>query len=207
MKHSMYIPTTETVVEIERKKSRFIGVLLPVEDRSQVESCLAALHTPYPNPTHIVYAFRFGGLDREIEGLSDDGEPKGTAGRPVRDVLTGHQVTNALLAVVRYFGGTKLGTGGLVRAYGDCARAVLEEAELHELIPRVELCFSVSYAIIDQIQRIITDVHAEVLAQDFGTEVALSIRVPAVKVEEVVKSITDVSAGGVVIDRSDRISR
>ena len=200
MKQSVLIPAGVETAEIERKKSRFIAVLTPIEDRSQAESCLAALRSTYQNPSHIVYAFRYGGLEREIEGLSDDGEPKGTAGRPVLDVLAGRGVTNTLLAVVRYFGGTKLGTGGLVRAYGDSARAVLEQATLQELIPRSELRLLIPYHLFGSVERLFSETDVEVLQQDFATDVTCRIRLARTAVPQFCTQLTELSSGGIVME-------
>ncbi|AFG38890.1 YigZ family protein [Spirochaeta africana] len=204
MKQSVLIPTAQTTVEIERKKSRFIAVLTPIEERSQVESNLAALRLGYPDPTHVVYAFRYGGLEREIEGMSDDGEPKGTAGRPVLDVLAGHGVTNAVLAVIRYFGGTKLGTGGLVRAYGDAAREVLAQAPLVRLIPRRILRLLVPYPLFGGVERVIAEFSGEMLEQEFATDISCSVQLPEAGAADFCRRLTDLSAGGIIIEPGDR---
>ncbi|GAB6091052.1 YigZ family protein [Spirochaeta dissipatitropha] len=204
MKQFVHVPVSETKIEIERKKSRFIGYMIPVIDRSQVDSRLASLRLEHPDAAHVVYAFCFGGLEREISGVSDDGEPKGTAGRPVYEVLMGHGVTNALLAVVRYFGGTKLGTGGLVKAYGDSAKEVLATAELKELIPEIELSFELPYNLHGGVQVLIEEYRARILSEDFGVEINMRLKIPLQTADACIQALTDLSAGGIRIFRSDQ---
>ena len=111
--------------EIVIKHSRFIAEVFPVQTQSQARELLKEQKQKYFDSTHVVHAFVIG-KNCEVLGMSDDGEPSGTAGRPVLDVLKGSGCTNIMLTVTRYFGGTLLGTGGLVKAYSDSAKAVLE---------------------------------------------------------------------------------
>lgn len=120
--------TSCAVSETLVKHSRFIAELLPCASQSDARELLKFQKAKYFDASHVVHAFVVG-TSAEIRGMSDDGEPSGTAARPVLDVLCGKNCTNALLTVTRYFGGTLLGTGGLVKAYTDAAKAVIEEAE------------------------------------------------------------------------------
>lgn len=121
------IITEEQVIE----KSRFIGIAVPVTNLEQVESAMEKTRENYPNARHYVYAYRlYEGL---IEKSSDDGEPQGTGGRPIMDVLQHRKIWNVMIVVVRYFGGILLGTGGLTRAYGSTARLVVNDLDLIEM--------------------------------------------------------------------------
>lgn len=121
----MRILATVAQAELTVQKSKFLGILQPVTTPEGARELLKEAKGRYVDATHVVHAFRVGAPGSETLGCSDDGEPSGTAGRPVLDVLQGAGGGNALLLVVRWFGGTKLGTGGLVKAYGDTAKAVI----------------------------------------------------------------------------------
>src|SRR6056297_2586324 len=110
--------------ELEVKRSRFIAEIQSCTDRRTAERHIDQQRANHPHAAHVVYAFSLGERNSQQFGMSDDGEPKGTAGRPALEVLKGSGVTDCVLTIVRYFGGTKLGTGGLVHAYGDAAKGV-----------------------------------------------------------------------------------
>ena len=116
----MNVPLEEATAELNVKNSRFISEVFPVSSQADAREKLHELKKKYSDATHVVHAFVVG-ASGEVNGMSDDGEPSGTAGRPVLDVLKGSGLTNILLTVTRYFGGTLLGTGGLVHAYSDSA--------------------------------------------------------------------------------------
>ena len=126
-----YTIAHETTSEQVIDKSRFIGVAVPLTNLEEIELAMGKIREDYPNARHYVYAYRL--RDGFIEKSSDDGEPQGTGGRPVLDLLQHRNIWNVLLVVVRYFGGILLGTGGLVRAYGGTARQVIMETELKKL--------------------------------------------------------------------------
>ncbi len=119
-----------TSTKFTEKGSKFIGHALPAESIEEAERELQRLRKTHYNATHNCYAWKIG-HDKNIQfRYSDDGEPSGTAGKPIFDMLAKHDVTNILVVVTRYFGGTKLGTGGLVKAYSHCADITLKEAEI-----------------------------------------------------------------------------
>ena len=113
--------------ELIEKKSRFIATVCPVKSEDEARAFIAEMKKKYWDATHNVFAYQIGERN-EIQRSSDDGEPQGTAGKPVLDVLAGGDIKNTAVVVTRYFGGTLLGTGGLVRAYGRCAKLGIEEA-------------------------------------------------------------------------------
>lgn len=118
-------------IEIIEKKSRFIASVVEVTTEEQAQQTLYALRKKYYNATHNCFAYQIGEQD-EIQRFSDDGEPQGTAGKPILDVLKGQSIKNTLICVTRYYGGTLLGTGGLVRAYGKAAKEGLRAAGIVE---------------------------------------------------------------------------
>ena len=123
--------TWEQVIE----KSRFIGVVHPVQNLEEVEQRLHDIRQNYPNARHYVYAYRLH--QGKLEKSTDDGEPQGTGGRPVLDVLQYRQIWDVLIVVIRYFGGVLLGAGGLTRAYGGTARQLMDKASIGRLVPHL----------------------------------------------------------------------
>lgn len=130
--------------ELVEKKSRFIGYAAPVESEEAAQTFLQEIRTRHRDATHNCYAYQVG-EHNEFQRSSDDGEPSGTAGRPILEVVKGSGLTNVIVVVTRYFGGTLLGTGGLVRAYSASAAAALAAGEQVRLIPAAELSLTVEY--------------------------------------------------------------
>ena len=115
--------------EIVINKSRFISVMMPISTDSEVKDILKILNKEFPKATHYCYAYRVGGKEKS----SDDGEPGGTAGRPMLEFLSNNQLENVLVVVIRYFGGIKLGAGGLLRAYVDSCRSVYSISKVYRV--------------------------------------------------------------------------
>jgi uncharacterized YigZ family protein len=188
-------PASEARAEIEVKKSRFIGTVRlarTVEEARDLVRWEKALH---PDARHVVYAFLLGGPKSETAGMSDDGEPKGTAGRPVLEVLRGAGVRNALITVTRYFGGTKLGTGGLVRAYTECARAVLRGLPVTRCAARQAFTLTLPYEYYEPVRRLLDARMAEVGEELFGETVSLRGTVEEGSAEELGGEIRDLTRG------------
>lgn len=130
--------------EIIEKKSRFIGYAAPVESEEAAQTFLQEIRTKHRDATHNCYAYQVG-EHNQYQRSSDDGEPSGTAGRPILEVIKGSGLANIIVVVTRYFGGTLLGTGGLVRAYSATAAAALAQAEAVRLIAAAEFSLTVEY--------------------------------------------------------------
>ncbi len=188
--------------EIEVKNSRFLAEAFVVSDQEAARAVIRAQKEKYPDARHVVHAFVIGPT-AGILGCSDDGEPSGTAGRPALEVLKGSGMTNALVTVTRWFGGTLLGTGGLVRAYTDAVKAVLAVARVEELVETREFSFAVSYELYERARRVIAEVGAEIGREDFATEVSLSGRVRSSDADELVSRLTDCSSGRIVVTLSE----
>lgn len=138
--------TIENPVEntlIKEKGSKFIGFAYPVNNENELKDALEKVRTEYPKATHHCYAFRMG-LTGENYRANDDGEPSGSAGLPIYNQLLANEITNVLVIVVRYYGGTKLGVSGLVKAYKESAKLTLEEANIitKELETEIEIHFN-----------------------------------------------------------------
>ena len=130
---------------IKEKGSKFIGFAYPVNSESDIKNRLNHLYEQHPKATHHCYAYRLG-VNGENYRANDDGEPSGSAGLPIYNQLLAHQITNVLLVVIRYYGGTKLGVGGLVKTYKETAKFTLEQTEIitKELESEIEIRFKFS---------------------------------------------------------------
>jgi len=190
----MQIITEEVRTEFSEKKSRFISILASALSQEEARLRIKAEWERYPDATHIVYAFRVGKRG-DLFGMSDDGEPHGTAGRPVFEVLKGSGITNVLLMVVRYFGGTKLGTGGLVKAYTRAAQEVLSACSTEELTEKISFSLEVPYQLHNQVLKTLQEEGAVIEDEQFATEVAVSGTLPAESADELRRILRDLSSG------------
>ncbi len=142
----------KTSNEIEIKKSRFIGIAIPVDNEDEIRVILKNIRKAHVNASHYTYAYILGDLGN-IQRASDDGEPTRTAGFPILEVLLKHKLTNIILIVVRYFGGTKLGAGGLIRAYSSSASEIIKQVVLTKKITTYDCLVTCSYDNIGNIDR------------------------------------------------------
>jgi len=150
----------------EVKKSKFIAHLFPYRD---FEKILKSLKIEHPKARHFVYAFRYlNEFQQIVEGSSDDGEPKGTSGKPTLNVLIGHNLINIGIITVRYFGGIKLGTGGLVKAYSSSANLVVNSSELFEYIEKEKKIFQIGYSDISKFEYQISKLNISILSKEFN---------------------------------------
>ncbi len=147
----MYHIKKMAVSEIEIKKSRFIGILIPVTTEDEARSFLAATRKKHPDASHFCTALIIGNIQRS----NDDGEPSGTAGLPMLQCLRGHQLDNVMAIVIRYFGGTLLGTGGLVRAYQQSVNEAIEKATLTRPVIMGQYSVSVDYSLINRAETLL----------------------------------------------------
>lgn len=174
----MRILAAPTEVDLVVQKSRFLGLLVPVTDPEAARAELKAAKGRYEDATHVVHAFRTGREGSEMYGCSDDGEPPGTAGRPALEVLKGTGGGDALLLIVRWFGGTKLGTGGLVKAYGDTAKAVIAAARWEVRRAWVSVTTAADWTEHRLLVAELTAWEAELVEEQFGDGVTLTVRLP-----------------------------
>jgi uncharacterized YigZ family protein len=183
--------------ETEVSNSRFICTIERVTSPAEVKSVLAKLRAEMPDASHHVYAFRVGYGNSVIEGMSDDGEPSGTAGPPVLAVLRGSQLGDILIVVTRYFGGTKLGTGGLVRAYGDAARTGLAELPTEYNIVKKMLGLEIPYPLYEQVKRLVAEHHGTIEDETFAADVTLIVQMPEDDIPAFTPALTDLTHGRV----------
>ncbi|MBU6486271.1 MAG: IMPACT family protein [Burkholderiales bacterium] len=182
---------SSVTAELEIRKSRFIAHAIPVADRDAAMLELRRLRDANPGATHVCWALLAGGQS----GMSDDGEPSGTAGRPILEVLRHHDLDGVLAAVVRYYGGVKLGAGGLVRAYTDAIASALQLAERVERIAQAHLIVETSYPDEARVRRWMEQESVELIESRYGLSVQLSLRMPATMVDAARVALRDLTQG------------
>jgi uncharacterized YigZ family protein len=168
-------PRAECSAEIEIRKSRFIGTLRKVCSPGDAREAVRAERELHPGARHVVFAFLVGLPASETAGMSDDGEPKGTAARPVMEVLRGSGLRNALVTVTRYFGGVKLGTGGLVRAYSACCKKLLELAPRNPLRTEKRYRITLPYEFFESVKHELSRPDCRVAEESFGEDASLTL--------------------------------
>ena len=192
------IPLEPVQTEILVVNSRFITDLEFAGSVEEARAHLARVRGHHPTATHNVSAFIIGHGNSIITHCSDDGEPSGTAGRPALAVLQGSGLGNVSVVVTRYFGGTLLGTGGLVRAYGDAVREVLKGVKFAALLPATTLMFVTPYRLYDQVLRLIEAHNGQVLDTAFLEEITVTVRFKDEEVEAFSGQLGNLSAGQVM---------
>lgn len=155
---------------------------------------VSTLKAEHPGANHVVHAAVVGEHGDEFS-YSDDREPRNTAGRPALEVLKGSGITNVAIFIVRYFGGTLLGTGGLVKAYGDSARSVLEILKTEELIEKCSFFLTTSYNLYEPIKKLLMEANAVVVDEQFATDVSIAGTLAVTEKEQVSEAVTELSNG------------
>jgi len=177
--------------ELVIKKSRFMACVEPVAGREEALARVAQLKAEHPDAAHVCWALLAGGQS----AANDDGEPGGTAGRPMLDVLRHQDLQGVMASVVRYFGGVKLGAGGLVRAYTDAVAQALLAAEKIPLIKKTELACSVPYALEGLVRREVELAQAQLLSVAHGSVVTLRFVLPETQAPALVQRLGDSGQG------------
>lgn len=162
--------------EYSEKRSKFLAFAFPVKDLEEAELYIEEYRKAYHNARHVCYAYMLGYKQEDFRA-NDDGEPSGTAGRPILGQIRSNELTDVLVVVVRYFGGIKLGTGGLVVAYKTAAALALEAAEVLEKTVNDELTIHFEYPFLNEVMRIVKDEEATMVEQDFMLDCKLTLRI------------------------------
>lgn len=192
------------VGEIEEKKSRFIATVQPVETEEEAVTFMNETKKKYWDAKHNCSAFVIGS-NQELTRCSDDGEPAQTAGRPMLDVLLKEELHNVAVVVTRYFGGTLLGTGGLVRAYQKSVQAGLAASTIIEKMQGVYLTIQSDYSGMGQIQYLLAKEEISVLKNNYTEQVEIGVVVPIDKKENIEKKIMDATSGKSVLVWGDKV--
>jgi len=196
------IPAGRQQVELVVQRSRFVATADRAPTVEVAKALLGEMRRAFPGATHHVHAFAVGFGASVIHGSSDDGEPPGTAGRPTLAVVTGSGLGDVCVVTTRWYGGTKLGTGGLVRAYTEAAQAVLATLPRTMKEDKRTVTLAIPYSFFEPCQRLIEAHAGEITARDFGAEVVLTVELPADAVEALAADVAEATGGRVGIRTS-----
>ena len=190
--------------EIVEKKSRFIATVRLVETEEEAQAFIEAMRKKYWNATHNCFAYVIGER-RELVRCSDDGEPQGTAGRPMLDVLLGEEIYNVAVVVTRYFGGTLLGTGGLVRAYSQAVQEGIAKSIVIQRQYGAVLEIGTDYNSVGKIQYLIGQRRLPILDSQYTDRVTMKVLIPHSQVEEVKAQMVEATSGRAGLSVTDRL--
>jgi len=180
--------------ELEIKRSRFLAVAAPTADEQAVRAVLGDERARHPDAGHHAFAYRLG-HDGEIGRFSDDGEPGGTAGRPIMEVLLRESVVDAVVVVSRYFGGVLLGAGGLARAYGKAATEAIHVAGFRRMLPHILMRAVVAYSLAGALEQALARAGLTIHDIQYTDSVSLAVPVPAADEADFLRLIADITAG------------
>ena len=190
---------------IERRRSLFYGHARPIHSEAEALDFLAELRAARPDCNHHVYAWRVGRATPPfLQRFSDDGEPSGTGGQPVLQRLDAAGLEDCLVVVSRVFGGVLLGTGGLIRAYGDAAAEAIAAATVVTMVWTQQLELTIDYALYGALERYCQEEGIVILERDFGAAVRLTLALPARELEACRTRLMDLTAGQAAITEGER---
>ena len=181
----------ETIIEFEEKKSKFIGYVKPVAIVKEAEKFIESIKKQHPNATHNVPLYRVVENGQEYFKYNDDGEPSNTAGKPMAEILNILDVYNVALVAVRYFGGIKLGAGGLIRNYAKTAKLAVNEAEITEYREKIIFILDYDYAMTSEIEAFLNKNSVKILEQNYLDRISLKIEADK-DLEEEINSINGI---------------
>lgn len=203
MEKAYPVPAMAVTVKETISRSLFIATACRVEDPDAARKTLSEIRATYPDATHHCYAFVAGPPhDGRVAGMGDDGEPKGTAGGPMFQVLSHSGIGEILVVVTRYYGGTKLGTGGLVKAYSNMTRMVTKALETRMLQPEKRVWLRCGYDLAALARRIIAGEKGRIVGETYGADVVLEAMIPFTAAKGFITAVEDRSRGGIFV-RSD----
>lgn len=197
---------TEGQDEIVEKKSRFIGYAVPVTSEEEAYAFVERIRKQHYDARHNCFAFAIGS-ENTLLRFSDDGEPQGTAGKPILEVITGNKVVDICIVVTRYFGGTLLGTGGLVRAYTEAAKLALTAAGIHTMTLMKTVEVTTNYNDSGRVQYIINNSRALIDATEYMADVSYKIAIPADEYKELEKQIVEATSARAKIEMTGEAYR
>lgn len=182
--------------KIKIQRSTFIGSLAFAPDSQAAERVIEKIKKEFYKATHNCFAYR---INEDQFRFSDDGEPAGTAGRPILTMLEKYHLEQTVMVVTRFYGGIKLGKGGLSRAYSQCAEATIREAGVKEIIPQQQIRLAYPYSFTNQIESIIKKHSGEIISGDFNTEVKANIQIPKAFFDHFLKEVNGLNSDQVKI--------
>lgn len=189
---------------LTEKNSEFITFLHPITQREEALAWIAHYRAQYPTANHVCWAYIIGNTRQpQTQAFSDDGEPSGTAGKPMLHVLTERELGNSLAVVVRYFGGIKLGAGGLVRAYSAAVSQATQLAILNHIRPQQQLLVNTNFAYEARVRQLLTQYEGELLQAEYQQSVLLTIQLPIEHSTAFTQQLQNLSAGTIQITIPD----
>jgi len=200
----MFIPLKKRTNTIEIKKSVFITTAFPVKHEKQAKELIQKQREQHPKSNHVVWAYVVGDSIKQTARFFDNGEPGGTAGRPVLNVLQYSSLNNILITVVRYFGGIKLGRGGLVRAYVESATKVLKDIPKKELTMETVFRLICSYEHYEKIKRVLGNYGTNIVEERFETDVIIIFSVAENKFEDLKPFLINTAKGAIRIEELEK---
>lgn len=177
-KQPFLVPAIEIKRETLVANSKFITTLAPARSVEEARAVINRVQKEFPDATHHVTAYIIGSGNTQVAHCSDAGEPAGSSGRPALSVLQGSGLGDVVVIITRYFGGTKLGIGGLVRAYGDAVRSVIKDLPISRKVLAHTLLLHYDYPLVDRIRKLISIHSGEVLSEDFGSVITMLAQIP-----------------------------
>ena len=189
------IPLNEIRREQTVINSRFIATLAPVFSIEAARTFIARIRKEFADASHNVPAYIIGGGNTVTEYFSDDGEPSGTAGKPALTVLRGSGLGDVAVVITRYFGGTLLGTGGLVKAYTEATQMVVGAVERGWRVPVFVAMVAIPYNLLERVRLLVARQHGEILDEDFAADITMTIQFPVDSFESFQNELREMSAG------------
>ena len=195
MSKTYTVPLTEIRRELMVVNSRFISTLAPAFSIDEARAFMARIKHEFADASHNVPVYIIGGGNTVTEYFSDDGEPSGTSGKPALAVMRGSGLGDVVLVITRYFGGTLLGTGGLVKAYTESAQLVVNAVGRGQRVPVHIALIALPYNLLERLRLVVTRQRGEVLGEDFAADITMTVRLPVDSFESFQNDLRELSAG------------
>ena len=195
MSKTYSVPLTEIRRELMVSNSRFISTLAPAFSIDEARAFMARIKHEFADASHNVPVYIIGGGNTVTEYFSDDGEPSGTSGKPALAVMRGSGLGDAVLVITRYFGGTLLGTGGLVKAYTESAQLAVNAVGRGQRVPVHIALIALPYNLLERLRLVVTRQRGEVLGEDFAADITMPVRLPVDSFESFQNDLRELSAG------------
>ena len=197
-----YTFSTSSTGDYKEKGSSFHAIVEPSSSVDYIKSKLLKLKEQYPNASHICYGYRIKQKGRLDEFSTDAGEPNGSAGQPILNVLKRNQLVNTAIFVIRYFGGTKLGIPGLIHAYGKAAELALEKAVIKKWVLLERISFSYNYDLQIIVDSVLQKFIVKIINTDFGESIQVNLEVEVEKTEALGQQLRELSNGSIIIKQA-----